>query len=69
MDPQPQQQDIPNITMYYKNNMSTEYKEDEKILNDFIQKNIKPINPDRKINLIINYRLRKTAEINMKKSC
>ena len=52
-----------HIKLYYQNQMSTEYKMDEKILRDIIHKNVKPSNKDTDIKLIIYYRTRKTAQL------
>ena len=64
-----QQQDTPKITLYYKNTMSTCYREDEKALKNIVDNNVKPTDPDTKLNLIIYYKSRKTANLIMKNSC
>ena len=71
MSPQQQQeqQETPILTLFYKNSMSTQYKEDEKTLRNIINNNVKPTHPDTKLNLIIYYKTRRTASLIMKNSC
>ncbi|MPC14381.1 hypothetical protein E2C01_007145 [Portunus trituberculatus] len=49
--------------------MSTAHKEDEKVLKNVIHKNVKPTNPDTKLDIVIYYKSRKTANLVMKNSC
>ena len=50
-----------HITFYYRNIMNNQYKIDEKIITDIIKKNIKSVNPNQKIKLLIYYKNSKTA--------
>ncbi|XP_050718033.1 uncharacterized protein LOC126999444 [Eriocheir sinensis] len=69
MSPEPKENDTSRITLYYKNTMSSEYKEDEKTLKKIIHKNVTPTNPDTKLDLIIFHKSRKTANLIMRNSC
>ncbi|MPC79399.1 hypothetical protein E2C01_073925 [Portunus trituberculatus] len=46
------------ITLYYKNTMSSAYKEDEKAVKKIIHNNVSPINTDTKLQVIIYYKTR-----------
>ncbi|XP_050717411.1 uncharacterized protein LOC126999050 [Eriocheir sinensis] len=69
MSPEPKEKDPSRIILYYKNTMSSEYKEDEKTLKKIIHKNVTPTNPDTKLDLIIFHKSRKTANLIMRNSC
>ena len=58
-----------NITIYYRNQMTTSYKTDERILREIIKRGISPLNEEEKVNLLIYYRNKKTSEINMRFIC
>ena len=62
-------QETPSIKLYYKNTMSTGYKEDEKALKNIIYKNVKPTDENTRLDLVIYYKSRKTADLVMKNSC
>ena len=62
-------QETPHITLYYKNTMSSAYKDDEKAIRSIIHNNVSPVNTDTKIRVIIFYNTRKTANLIMKNSC
>ena len=51
--------------LYYKNQMNSGFKEDEKALKDIIHKNVKP-KPGHKIVTIIYYKSKKTSQLVMK---
>ena len=53
------------ITLFYRNTMSTAYKEDERILKEIIQKNVTP-KTGVKVDLKIYYRNRKTSNLIMR---
>ena len=65
----PPEQETPSIKLYYKNTMSTAYKDDEKALKNIIYRNVKPTNKNTKLDIIIYYKSRKTAALVMKNSC
>lgn len=65
----PPEQQTSCITLYYKNTMSSAYKEDEKAVKKIIHNNVSPINTDTKLQVIIYYKTRKTASLIMKNSC
>ena len=69
MEPPPPQDTPPTITLFYKNTMTTAHKTDEKILQNIIYKNIKPVNEEAKLKLIIYYKSRRTSNLIMKNSC
>ena len=54
-----------SIVLYYRNQMTTAYREDEKALRDIISKNVTPTE-NKKIQLRIYYKNRRTANIVMK---
>ncbi|XP_045127711.1 uncharacterized protein LOC123514127 [Portunus trituberculatus] len=64
----PPKQQTSYITLYYKNTMSSAYKEDEKAIK-IIHNNVSPVNTDTKLQVIIYYKTRKTASLIMKNSC
>ena len=49
--PKPANED--SIKIYYKSFFSTAYKEDERIMQQIIKRNVKPIDPNTQIKLII----------------
>ncbi|MPC28639.1 hypothetical protein E2C01_021848 [Portunus trituberculatus] len=59
----------PSITLYDKNTISTAYNKDEKAIKKIICSNVTPTSVDTKLNLVIYYKSRKTANLVMKNSC
>lgn len=57
------------INLFYKNYMSSAYKEEEKTLKKIITNNVKPTDPDTKLNLVIYYKSRRTSNLVMRNSC
>ena len=57
--------DAQKIKLYYKNTMTTAYKEDERILKDIIKRNVIP-KTDAKIELRIYYSSRRTSNMIMR---
>ena len=57
------------IPLFYKNYMSSSYKEDERVLKNIIKNNVVPTDTDAKIKLIIYYKTRRTSNLIMKNSC
>ncbi|KAG0711888.1 hypothetical protein GWK47_019634 [Chionoecetes opilio] len=51
------------IKLFYKNHMSSDYKTDEKIIKDIIHRNVRPIDQERPLALIIYYKTRKTSQL------
>ena len=62
----PNHTDHNSIPVYYKSQMHSNYKIDEKILKDIVYNNIKCINPTDKLNLIIYYNNRKASNLVLK---
>jgi hypothetical protein len=59
--------DRPNIhKMYYKNQMSSSYKIDERVIKSIISDNVQCVQPDDKLQLIIYYKNKKTSNFVMK---
>ena len=54
---------VESIKLYYKNHMSTDYKTDEKIIKEIIDKHVHPTDPNKHISLIIYYKTKKTAHL------
>lgn len=54
--------------IFYKNQMSENYKTDERVLKSMIKSNVKCINPDDKIKFSIYYKNKKSAELILKNS-
>ena len=52
--------------LFYKNQYTTAYKEDERVLKNIIRKNVTPTNSADKISLIIYYKSKKTSNMIMK---
>jgi hypothetical protein len=66
-DEPPPNEDKPiPIFLYYKNQMSTKYMEDEKAIKNIIRRSVKSTTPEQKINLVIYYKTRKTSELVVK---
>ena len=57
-----------NINIYYKAHFSTSYKEEERIMRQIIKKNVTPTNPEKRINLTIYYRSKKTSHLLLRNS-
>ena len=57
---------IRTIDIYYKNQMTSYYKNDEKQLQKIISKYIKPKEPDKKVKLLIYYKTRKLKNLLIK---
>ena len=55
-----------NIKIYYKNFMSQDYRTEERIIKDIIYKNVKPTDPDTRLQLIIYYKNMKTSNLLIK---
>ena len=51
------------IELFYRNQMQYNYKSDEKILKTLLHRNILPIDPNKKIKLIIYYNKFKTSNL------
>ena len=51
------------IELYYLNQMSANYKQDEKQLKEILNKNVSPANTDSKIKLTIYYKNRKLSNL------
>ena len=49
------------IELYYLNQMSANYKQDDKELKEILNKNVSPANTDSKIKLTIYYKNRKLS--------
>ena len=62
----PQEKDL--IKIFYKNQFHAKYKEDERALRTIIQEQVKPVNINSEINLVIYYKNRKSANLIMKNS-
>ena len=62
--PEPANED--SIRIYYKSFFSTAYKEDERIMQQIIKRNVKPIAPNTQIKLIIYYQNKKTSHLLLK---
>ena len=54
------------IKIYYKSSFSTAYKEDERIMQQIIKRNVKPTQPNSKIDFIIYYQNKKTSNLLLK---
>lgn len=51
--------------VYYRNQMSSSYREDERILKSIVKSNIKCVNEDEELKLLIYYKNRKTKDFLM----
>lgn len=58
-------QDSTDITLFYRNSMSTAYKADEKSVRGIIARNCIPSDPQRSLKLIIYYRSPRTSNLVM----
>ncbi|XP_076051515.1 uncharacterized protein LOC143031487 [Oratosquilla oratoria] len=56
------------INIYYKSIFSSAYKEDERIMKQIIKRNIKPVNPEKILNLVIYYKTKKTSHLLIRNS-
>ena len=56
------------INLFYRNFWHVNYKRDEAALRDFINNDVNVTDPESKLNLIIYYRNKKTAQMIMKNS-
>ena len=56
------------IKIYYKAFFSTAYKEDERIMKEIIKRNIKPIDDNKQVKLIIYYKTKKTSQLLLRNS-
>ena len=54
------------IVVYYQNQMNCNYKKDEKVLKDIIKLNVKPINNQEELDVIVYYKNLKTRDLIMK---
>lgn len=57
------------IPLYYKNHMSSAYKQDEKALKKIITENVRSTNARSQIKLNIYYKTKRTSSLIMKNSC
>ena len=70
MDAQPPTQEPNNIVhLYYKNHMSSAYKEDERAIKKIIKENVQPTDPEAELKLTIFYKNKRTSSLIMKNSC
>jgi Ser-tRNA(Ala) deacylase AlaX len=58
--------DHPKIDLFYENQMSNSYQTDERIIKQIIDRNVRSIDPNERINLMIYYKNRKTRNLIMK---
>ena len=65
----PPSQETPSIKLFNKNTMSSAYKDDERALKSILYKNVRPVEENTTLDLIIYYKSRKTAALVMKNSC
>ena len=65
-DDRPQEKDL--IKIFYKNQFHAKYKEDERALRNIIQEQVKPVNINSEINLVIYYKNKKSANLILKNS-
>ena len=61
-------EDESNITIYYRATFSTSYKQDERIMKEIVHRNVKATNPEKKINLRIYYKSKKTSQLLLRNS-
>ena len=54
------------IVVYYQNQMNCNYKKDEKVLKGIIKHNVKPINNQEELDVIVYYKTLKTRDLIMK---
>ena len=55
-----------HLTLYYRNFMNTSYKVDETVIKHIIKKNVKCVQEDQKLNLVVFYQSKKTRNFIMK---
>ena len=56
------------IKLYYRAYFSTACKEEERIIKQIIRRNVKPTNPEKRLNLIIYYKSKKTSHLLLRNS-
>ena len=56
------------IKLYYRAFYSTAYKEEERIIKQIVRRNVSPTDQDKKIDLIIYYKSKKTSHLLLKNS-
>ncbi|XP_076056346.1 uncharacterized protein LOC143034295 [Oratosquilla oratoria] len=57
-----------DIKIYYRAFFCMAYKEDERILKQIIKRNVKPTNPEKRINVVIYYKSQKTSHLLLRNS-
>lgn len=57
------------IRLYYKNYMTSAYSSEEKALKKIINTNVKPVDPNSQIKLIIYYKTKRTSSLILKNNC
>ena len=63
-------QDPPQeIRLYYKNIMTSAYSDEEKALKKIIYNNVKPVDPNSQVKLIIYYKTKRTSSLVLKNNC
>ena len=55
-----------SIVLYYKNQMSSAYRVDERVMQNIIHDNVKPVNGEKQIKLVIYYRSQKVQNLVMR---
>ena len=60
--------DKEEIIIYYRATFSTQHQEEERIMQQIIKRNIKPINPEAKLKLTIYYKNKKASQLLLKNS-
>ena len=55
-----------DVTVFYRNTMTSSWKADEKAVRDIIRRNCKTTDPAKKLKVIIYYKNRKTSSLVMK---
>ena len=67
-DDQGSQQDQETIKVYYRSLFSSAHEEDERIIKKIFKKNVKPLNPTTRVQLVIYYKSKKTSQLLMRNS-
>ena len=62
------QQEQENIKIYYRSLFSSAHEEDERIMKKIFRKNIKPVNPSTRVQLVIYYKTKKTSQLLLRNS-
>ena len=57
-----------DIKIYYRAVFSNAYREDERIMKQIINRNVKPTNPEDRINFIIYYKSKRTSQFLLRNS-